>query len=294
MRNAREDRVAFGCAIAVGVALLVAYGAELSRLASRWWGNQDYIHGFLVIPFAVYLAYQRRSMMRGFNPKGDYAIGSLLIGLAVLMRCVSAYVTDPVLAPLSIPFCVGGVACILGGRNMLAWLWPTLVILPFMIPLPDFMASWGNLALQRVATVSSTFILQTLGVPVASFGNVIVLTDAELGVEEACSGLRSTVLFFAVSVGAAFLIEGTPERIVAVLIAIPAAIIANTIRIVATGLLYQYSTTELAEAVFHDFFGFLMLPLAAAMVMFAVRLTTAVLPEISDDTPISLGKMSVA
>ena len=283
-----------GCVIFVGLALVFSYSGELVRLVGRWWGNQDYIHGFVVIPFAIYLAYRRRAMVSNVKFEGQYGIGTALIGVAVLMRCVSAYMSDPILGPLSLPVCSAGVAAILGGRKMLAWLWPSFVVLPFMIPLPDFMASWGNLALQRVATLSSTFILQTLGVPAASFGNIIVLTDAELGVEEACSGLRSTVLFLAVSVGAALMIDGIPERIVAILIAIPAAIIANTIRIVATGLLYQYSSTALAEAVFHDFFGFLMLPLAAAMVMFGVRLTSAVLPEIKDDAPIALGNVRTA
>ncbi|MEM9366163.1 MAG: exosortase/archaeosortase family protein [Planctomycetota bacterium] len=276
----------------VVVAGLVALGVALSywtvgvRLASQWWGNQDYIHGFFVIPFAIYLAWVRRRGVDFSAFQGQFLYGLPLVIVSVAMRCFSAYVTDPILEPLSLPVCLCGIVLMLGGTRMLNWLWPSLVILPFMIPLPDFMASWGNLVLQRTATLSSTFLLQTMGVPAASFGNVIVLTNTELGVEEACSGLRSTVLFLAVSVAAALLLEGIPERILAVLMAIPAAVIANIVRIVFTGLLYQYASSEVAEAVFHDFFGFLMLPLAAAMMWAAISMLRVILPPATDDAPV--------
>ena len=278
---------------AVAATLAWCYGSELATLAHRWWVNPDYIHGFLVIPFAGYLAWRRREMISGKVLKGKWIWGLLVVLLAVAMRCASAYMTDPLFGPLSIPVCLAGIVLLVGGRELAAWLWPSIIVLVFMVPLPDFMESWGNLALQRVATVSSTYLLQTLGVPAASFGNVIVLTNAELGVEEACSGLRSTVLFLAVSAAAALLISGTPERIAVVASAIPAAILANIVRIVATGLLYQFSSVELAEAVFHDFFGFLMLPLAAGMVWAVVRITNAVLVPTEDgDASVLIGSMS--
>ena len=272
--------------------IIWAYGGDLARLAQRWWENPDYIHGFLVLPFAFYLAWKRRAMVQGVELRGLPIPGIICITMSVSLRCVSAYMSDPVLGPLSFPLCVVGIVLTIGGFKMLGWLWPSIVVLPFMIPLPDFMASWGNLALQRVATLSSTFLLQTLGVPAASFGNVIILTNAELGVEEACSGLRSTVLFLAASVGAALMLHDAPERVAVVLAAIPAAIIANVIRIVATGLLYQYASSDFAEAVFHDFFGFMMLPLAAGMLWVVVRITEIVLPVKRDDDSISIATVT--
>ncbi|QDV42310.1 Transmembrane exosortase [Stieleria neptunia] len=289
--SSNQSYVPWLCMAVVGSALLWTYGNDLGRLAGRWWGNQDYIHGFLVIPFSLFLAWRRRAMVAGGPLKGNAVVGTALMVVAVMMRCLSAYMTDPLLGPLSIPVCISGIVFLVGGKSLFAWLWPSIAILPFMIPIPDFMASWGNLALQRVATIASTFLLQTLGVPAAAFGNVIVLTNTELGVEEACSGLRSTVLFLAVSVGAAMLLDEVPERVAAILIAIPAAVLSNIIRIVATGLLYQYSSHELAEAVFHDFFGLLMLPLAAGMTLIAIRATAAVFPAAVEDRPLALGSV---
>jgi exosortase len=273
----------------VFLALAWSYGGELFRLSGRWL-HADYAHGFLVLPFAFYLAWKRRDILNGRFLKGSL-IGFVLIVLAIVMQCVSAYFSDPILTPLSLVPCLAGIALVFGGWNAIHWLWPSLLFLVFMIPLPDFMASWGNLILQRIATVSSTFLLQALGVPAVSTGNVIVLTNTELGVEEACSGLRSTIVFLAVSVGAALMIKGTPERVAVMLAAIPAAILANVIRIVATGLLYQYASAELADAVFHDFFGFLMLPLAAGMAWLLVILTRALFVPV-DEGPVQPGMVS--
>lgn len=280
---AQIDKRTFVCLGLVFAALGWIYLPHISDLAVRWWKSQDYVHGFLVIPFSVYLAYHRRDSMPDLkNLKGS--IWGLVVVLgAITLQCVSAYMSDPVFRPLSIIPCLLGVTLFLGGWKALGWLWPSIVFLGFMVPLPSFMASLGNLWLQRLATICSTFLLQTVGVAAVSYGNTIMLTGTELGVAEACSGLRSTVLFFAVSVGAAFLINGVPERIAVMLTAIPAAIVANVIRITATGLLYKYADAKLAEIVFHDVFGFFMLPLAAGMVWSVSKVTSNLLV-VEDET----------
>ena len=45
--------------------------------------------------------------------------------------------------------------------------------------------------------------MQTLGRPALAEGNVILLNDVELGIVEACSGLRMLVVFFALSTAVA-------------------------------------------------------------------------------------------
>ena len=262
------------------------YSGDLARLSVRWM-SPDYHHGFLVIPFSCYLAWIRREMVVGQTLKGSFW-GIVFVAVAVAMQCFSAYISDPILAPLSIVPCLAGIALLMGGPRAIGWLWPSLLMLGFMIPLPNFMDSWGTLAMQRISTTASTFVLQTLGVPAVAYGNVIVMTNTELGVEEACSGLRSAMLFLAVCVGASLMIKGTPERIVLALGAIPAAIVANVMRIVLTGLIYQYSSHKLAEAVFHDFFGYLMFPLATGMAWGLLRLTQAVFVTVDEQSPVRL------
>ncbi len=271
--------------ILIVLVLAWSYAPTLFRLAWRWWQNPDYVYGFLVIPFAVFLLWYRREMAAAWNSAGSLW-GWALIAFAILLRCVSAYTSDPVFGPLSLIPCLAGVVLLLGGWMGLRWVWPSLVFLVFMIPLPSFVATVGQQLLQRVATEASTFMLQTLGVPAAAYGNVIVMTDGQLKIAQACAGLSSTMLFFAVAVGAAFIVEGLPEKVIVVLSAIPATIIANVFRITATGVLHQLISPELAETVFHDVFGFLMLPLASLIVWGEIALIRKLLVPADFEGPV--------
>src|SRR5436305_589397 len=78
--------------------------------------------------------------------------------------------------------------------------------------------------LHGIATVSSTFLLQTLGLPALAEGNVILLNDVHIGIVEACSGLRMLVIFFALSTAVALLTRRPLwEKVVVALSAVPIA-----------------------------------------------------------------------
>ena len=55
------------------------------------------------------------------------------------------------------------------------------------------------------------------------------------------------------------------ENLVIVGSAIPIALTVNSIRITVTGLLYQEADSKVAEMVFHDLAGWVMMPMALAM-----------------------------
>jgi exosortase/archaeosortase family protein len=55
------------------------------------------------------------------------------------------------------------------------------------------------------------------------------------------------------------------ENLVILASAIPIALTVNSIRITVTGLLYQLANSEVAEMVFHDLAGWVMMPMALGM-----------------------------
>ncbi|MBI3406893.1 MAG: archaeosortase/exosortase family protein [Planctomycetes bacterium] len=145
------------------------------------------------------------------------------------------------------------------------WAWPAVAFLAFMIPLPHTGAVALSGPMQSFATEVSTFALQVLGRPALSEGNVILLGDLELGIVEACSGLRMLVVFFALSTAVA-LLSAKPmwERILIAVSALPIALAANVLRITITGVLYDTAGAELGNAIFHDLMGWLMMPIGLA------------------------------
>src|SRR5262249_31673964 len=131
--------------------------------------------------------------------------------------------------------------------------------------------------------------LQTLGLPAEAEGNVIVLEEVRLGVIDACSGLGMLMTFFALSTAVALVVPRCrADRLVIVASAVPIAIIANVARITATGVAYQMLGPRAAHAVFHDLAGWLMMPLALALLWLEVALLSAVFVTAGPRRPIPL------
>jgi exosortase len=135
-----------------------------------------------------------------------------------------------------------------------------------MIPLPFSIEVALQRPLRTFGTVTSTYIMQTIGLPALAEGNVIVVRDYRIGVEEACSGLRMLMIFFALSTAVALISERPLwERIVIVASAVPIALVTNIMRITVTGIFYLTGNEKLADLVFHDLAGWLMMPFALGL-----------------------------
>jgi len=255
--------------IAAGAALVAvllwSYWPSLSSLMGRWWNEPDYLYGFLVPVFAGYLLWVRRDMIA---PPSRQAMwwGWALVGVAGTMRWASACYFYELLDPMSLVPCLAGLILFVGGWPAVRWAWPGVAFLVFMVPLPGFIAGTLSHPLQRIGTIASTYVIQTVGIPSTSQGNVIQLSEAELEVARACNGLPMMMLFFAVCVGAAFLSRRTlPERALMVLSAPVIALLANIIRITLTAILYEFGGVKLGHALFHDLAGWFMMPLAVLL-----------------------------
>jgi exosortase/archaeosortase family protein len=68
--------------------------------------------------------------------------------------------------------------------------------------------------------------------------------------------------------------------------AIPVAVAANILRITVTGILHKTAGPRLAELVFHDLAGWLMMPLALALMWAELRLLAWVMVPIVETKPL--------
>jgi exosortase len=259
---------AYGLIAAAGflaVAAIVSYGASLTSLVERWWSDPDYLHGFLVPVVAGFLLWQRREIIAGKRLAGSWW-GLVLLALSAAMRWASAYYYYELLDPASLIPCLAGLVLFVGGWRALRWAGPSIAFLVFMIPLPGFAATLMGHPLQRVATIASTYTIQLVGVPAVADGNVILLGDSQIGVAEACNGLRNMMLFLAVGSAVALTIKRPPlEKLIVLLSAAPIAVIANVVRITATAVMHSLSHHELADTTYHDLAAWFMMPLAVLL-----------------------------
>lgn len=257
-----EGWVGVGPVLLVSACFLWAFAGTLADLAQVWRTNDQYSHGFLVPGFALLLLWLRREKLDRASVRPGLVLGSLLVILALGMRLAGVYWYFLWLDTVSIVPCVAGLVWLLGGWTAWRWAWPAVLYLVFMVPLPFRLSTALSGPLQSLATTASTFIMQTIGLPALSEGNVIVLNEARLNVIEACSGLRMLVVFVALSAAMALLTRRPfLDKLILLVSAIPIALVSNILRITATGILHETTSSETANVFFHDLGGWLMMPL---------------------------------
>lgn len=257
----------------VSACFLWAFASTLADLVHIWRTNDQYSHGFLVPGFAAVLLWLRRDRLDRSAAKPGLILGMLLLALAFGMRLAGVYRYYLWLDALAIVPCVAGLCWLMGGWAAWRWAWPAILYLVFMIQLPYQVSTALSAPLQSLATTVGTFIMQTIGLPALSEGNVIVLNEARLNVIEACSGLRMLVVFVALSAAMALLTRRPlVDKLILLVSAIPIAVVSNILRITATGILHEYTSSETANAFFHDVGGWLMMPLGLLFLALEIKI----------------------
>lgn len=272
----------------VGLALAWAFWTPVLDCVRRWGTDPSYSHGYLVPLFSLFLLWHRRGILRAGTARGSWW-GIVLLAVGAAMLLVSAYWYYALLAAYALIPSLAGAVLLLGGWFRLRWAWPAVFFLFFMVPLPGQIADLLAHPLQRAATKASTYAVQVLGIPAFAEGNVIVLSEARIGVVEACSGLRMLVLFIALATGMALVIERkTWEKALLVLSAVPIAVAANVTRITVTAALHEWVGSEIADLVFHDLAGWLMMPLALTLLWLELALLSRLLIAPQESRPLAL------
>jgi exosortase len=281
----------------VGGALAWVYWPTLVELVQRWSTDPKYSHGYLVPLFALYLLAARASPdgARSWRPSW-WGLPVLALGLAVRLAGTLFYIDW--LSAVSLLPVLAGLVLAVGGWPALARAWPAIAFLFFMIPLPFQLERALAGPLQRVGTLASVYALQTLGFVAHAEGNIIVLRHVRIGVVEACNGLSMLMIFMALSTAVVMLIQRPLlDKAIILVSAIPIALVCNIIRITVTGVLHMVAGPKLAELVFHDLAGWLMMPLALGLLWCEVKVLDWVLMETHTPAPVPLagvGKRSLA
>lgn len=246
-------------------AVVWACWPTLVTFANIWATNPQYSHGFLVVPFAAFLLWHRRVL---FTPaRRDRAwVGLVLLVVGCGLKLVGGHFIFAWPDRISVLFLVAGVFGTLGGWPALRWAWPAIAFLAFMIPMPGRAETLLSGPLQKFATVVSANVLQTFGFFAQPDGTTIILSENDLAVVEACSGLRMLLAFAALSAAVAVVIDRPAWQKWAVVAgAVPVALACNVGRIVVTAIVLETAGRKWADLVFHDLAGWLMMPVGLAL-----------------------------
>jgi exosortase len=253
----RNAQFAWGSAL---ICLLIAavYYQVLGKLVLDWWQFPDLSYGFLVPFFAAFLVWEKRATLLRTKVTPTWSGTAVMaFGLAVLL--LGIYGSELFLSRVSLVILLAGLVLAFGGWLLLKELRFALLVLLLAIPLPAILFNQITFPLQILASKLASDLLPLFGVPVLREGNVIQLPQMQLEVAEACSGIRSLMSLFTLSIFYGYFMERSNwRRIVLVLASIPIAIAANAVRILGTGLCVQYWDPDKALGFFHEFSGWVI------------------------------------
>ena len=165
------------------------------------------------------------------------------------------------------------------------------------IPWPTFVENAVAFPLMGVVTAWSAGLLHLLGYPATVSGNVITLPNCTVGVEEACSGLRSLQTALMVGLAAGEMKRfGAVYRIILLIMAFVLALAGNQVRVLLLALT-GINGGSAAVAEMHDTAGYVVLGIIMAGVAGAAWLLGMVegtkgQPEVGDRRPEVGGRRS--
>jgi exosortase len=254
----------------LAVVVLWMYGGVVSSLVKQWASDDNYSHGFFVVPLAVFFAWERRKALLNapFRPS---VAGLFLVTLSLLTLLAGRLGAELFLTRISLIGVLGGIVLFVWGRDHFRILLFPLAFLILMIPLPAIIFNQIAFPLQLLASRAGEAVLNVAGIPVLREGNVLQLPTRPLEVAEACSGIRSLVSLLTLAIVLGYFSERrTGRRVLIALSAVPIAILANAARVAGTGLASELISPAAAEGFFHTFSGWLMFVVAFAG-LFAVQ-----------------------
>lgn len=259
--------------------------AWLLVLRANWWEwslNPQYSYGTIVPILAVLLLFRR------WPDRPDSAapteLGKILafasLGIAaLLLAALQPFLLSnadwrlvPALAAASGVTMTLCVIYLLGGAPWLKhFAFPVLfflVAVPWPRPQENALMSW----LMSHNTAVCVEALHWMGYAAEQRGNLIAIPGSLLGVEEACSGIRSLQSNIMVALAAGEFFRLTiPRRIVLFFLGLAAALGGNALRSLTLSVAACRSGSEAVEQI-HDGTGLAVLIASSALVLFAGRL----------------------
>lgn len=234
----------------VGAGMYFAPGLATLGVA---WQQAEYSHGPLIPLLSGFMLLRQLKTMPeqpGVAVNRMPGIFVLVLSMLLALLGLLAHIGDVVAYALIL--WVGAMLLISFGWERGRTLWPPVLHLTFMLPLPGLLYYKVSTTLQFISSEVGVWALQALGTPVFLDGNIIDLGAYQLHVAEACSGLRYLFPIMSFSYIFAVLYRGPGwHKATLLLSAVPIAVLMNSLRIALVGIMVNAYGIEQAEGLSH-------------------------------------------
>lgn len=262
--------------------LVAAFGHNFAQMWLRWFpawrntswslydrimeGESYYTHGPL-IPLLSLLMVVLLIRHTKISVRPDRLSGSLLLAGSLLLHLMGSLARVNFVSGFAFIGVIAGLILLLWGRNALRRLWFALALLAFMVPLPEVTIAQLNFRLKMFAADWGVSLANVLGVIVERSGNRVFLQgDKSMVIANVCNGLRTLISLIAFGAIYSYVCRlGGLWRIWLFAMAVPVAVVSNSVRIVMLIVVADIWTVEIATGWFHDISGLMVYGMAFLM-----------------------------
>jgi len=215
----------------------------ISRLRFEWSINPQYGYGWTVPFLAAYIFWRRSQNAPPASPPNLRTLAGLLIILAAVfllpVRLIQEANPDWRLLSWAMALAAGiitgcGVYLSGGKRWVRHFAFPILFFF-VAVPWPTNLEQFVIQGLMRADALINVEILNAIGIPAVQLGNVIEVGSGFVGIDEACTGIRSLQATFMVSLFLGEFYEFTISR--RIILVVAGALLAFVCNLVRTFLL---------------------------------------------------------
>lgn len=267
-------------AVVLAVSLLVLWAPLLWHLSLDWRINPQYSYGFALPMLAVYLFFVRWPNRP--EPKPPQGLG--WIGLGVLVLAATSLLPLRIVEESNPEWRVASwyhgiwtaafsaaILYLAGGIRWVRYFAAPVGLTLLAIPWPSAFEGWIVQHLMRTVAAIAVEVANWVGFTATQEGNLIHLRAGTVGVDEACSGVRSfqSTLMVCVFLGAWYRFSAN-RRVALLVVGVGVSFLLNLARAIFLTLITAYRGTG-AITSWHDPAGFLVLGGAFAILWSLAR-----------------------
>jgi exosortase len=235
--------------------------------------NEQRTHILLVLPVSVVLLYLHRTKVfenAKYDWTGAIALALLAAAYVGLVRYSNALRPEDMLS-WSMLFLVcwwtSSFLLCYGNSASRSAAFPLLFLI-LLVPIPEFLLSRTIWLLQGGSADVAYAFLRAAQVPVLRKGVILSLPGIDIEVAQECSGIRSSLMLFMVSLVLAHLFIQSGWRQFFLVVAVyPITVVKNAFRIFTLSTLAVYVNPSILDSWLHHSGGFLFFALALAAIM---------------------------
>jgi exosortase len=251
----------------LAVEVLVLYAPTVAWLFDRWtlsvW---QHAHGLLIPPIVAYFMYQELRPLASL-PRTSSAWGFAFLLPALALHAIDAGMHTQLLAAIALLMALPGLSLLLLGVQRTRAIAFPLAFLAFALPIPLAFTEQIHWQLRQVMTAGTAAAIPWFGVSVFVEGTTLHMARGALEIADACSGFSTLYASCAVACLSAYSTSDNRRRLLVMLSAIPLALAANLLRIIALVLLVVWRGPEILDTFVHPLSGMATFALALPIIL---------------------------